>query len=140
MLKLAGWSTTWALVTTSPELSKTMPEPRPLLVLISTIEGATSLASCWSVCWNCDRAPDPAGGLTAAVGAGGGAVAVAPDPDWDWLGVRVACCVSVGLARRMAGALQPAIKRPAATTIIRLRKRAPQLIRTDFAPWWLKEA
>jgi hypothetical protein len=45
---LAPW-TTWALVTTSPPASKTMPEPRPWLVWIRTTEGPT----CWTTWTNC---------------------------------------------------------------------------------------
>jgi hypothetical protein len=62
-LEAAGPWTTWALVTTSPPASKTMPEPRPWLVWIRTTEGPTCLTTWTNCCWRAR-----ADGATCAAG------------------------------------------------------------------------
>ena len=64
--KLLAPSTTWALVTTLPVASKTMPEPSPWLVWIRTTEGLTCLTT-WTNC--CCRASADGETSTAGVAA-----------------------------------------------------------------------
>jgi hypothetical protein len=59
-------ATTWLLVTTSPPASKTMPEPSPWPVWISTTEGPTRLTT-WTNC--CCRASADGATSTAGVAA-----------------------------------------------------------------------
>src|SRR5437588_7825643 len=51
--------TTWLLVTMSPSLSNTTPEPRPSGVLIWTTDGRTPAAIDRSWSWNWSSAPLP---------------------------------------------------------------------------------
>src|ERR1700683_5182779 len=62
-LNLVALPTTWAFVTMSPAESYTTPEPRPLLVLISTTEGRSRLMTPTYVC--CSPLACPAGVIDA---------------------------------------------------------------------------
>src|SRR2546430_1725212 len=89
-LKRDSLPTTWALVTMSPLPSKTIPEPRPLVVSITTTDGLT----CWTTATYCDcswsAAPPEASGEAGCSPAEGGADGEPEAEVAGWLGVALA--------------------------------------------------